>query len=117
MELPSLPADLAIVIAGLAAIVSHWLQDDGLSARINGLIALASRIVSAVATVFLTSGFSGNLKDDTLLLIATAFALAVKESFALLGYIRDAASPLAPAQVSARASVKPTVKSWPSDGE
>jgi hypothetical protein len=117
MELPSLPADLAVVIAGLAAIVSHWLQDDGLSARVNGLIALASLIVSAVATVFLTSGFSGNLKDDTLLLIATAFALAVKESFALLGYIRDAASPLAPAQVPARSSVRPTAQSWPSDGE
>jgi len=116
MQLPSLPADLAVVIAGLAAIVSHWLQDDGLSARVNGLIALASLIVSAVATVFLTSGFSGNLKDDTLLLIAVAFSLAVKESVALLGYIRDAASPLAPAPAST-SSVKPTVKSWPSDGE
>ena len=118
MQLPPLSADLSIVVAGLAAIISAWLRDDGLSIRVNGIIAIVALVIAAGACIFLTSGFSGNLKDDTLLLLAMAVTLATREFFVLLSYIQAAGSPIAPAQV-ATPSVRPTAQSWPksSDGE
>jgi ABC-type transport system involved in multi-copper enzyme maturation permease subunit len=119
MQFPPLPADLAIIVAGLASIISSWLRDDGLSARLNGLIAVLALVVAAAACIFLTVGFSGNLKDDTTLLIAVAFTLAGKEFFVLMSYLQAATSPLAPEPVPTRSSVRPTAQSWPksTDGE
>lgn len=114
MEFPPLPADLAIVVAGLASIISSWLRDDGLDTRVNGLIALVALVATAGACIFLTTGFSGNLKDDITLLIAVCFMLASKEFFALMSYLHSGTSPIAAAAARKRElSVKPTVQSWP----
>lgn len=116
MEFPPLPADLAIIVAGLASIISSWLRDDGLDARVNGLIALVALVATAGACIFLTTGFSGNLKDDITLLIAVCFMLASKEFFALMSYLQGGTSPIAAAAARKRErelSVKPTVQSWP----
>jgi hypothetical protein len=119
MAFPPLPADLAIIVAGLASIISSWLRDDGLDARVNGLIALVALVATAGACIFLTTGFSGNLKDDITLLIAVCFMLASKEFFALMSYLQGGTSPIAAAAARKRElAVKPTVQSWPkSDGQ
>lgn len=111
MEFPPLPADLTIIVAGLASIISAWLRDDGLSARVNGVIALVALVVTAGACVFLTTGFSGDLKSDALLLIAVSFLLAGKEFLALASYFQNATSPMA--SKPAELSVRPTAQSWP----
>lgn len=115
MEFPPLPADLAIIVAGLASIISAWLRDDGLSSRVNGLIALVALVATAAACVFLTTGFTGNLKDNITLLIAVSFLLAGKEFLALSSYFQNATSPMAskPAEIA----VKPTVTDWNQRGE
>lgn len=115
MGFPPLPADLTIIVAGLASIISAWLRDDGLSNRANGIIALLALVVTAGACIFLTTGFSGDLKSDVLLLIAVSFLLAGKEFLALASYFQNATSPMV--SKPAELAVKPTVKSWPGDGE
>jgi hypothetical protein len=115
--MPPLPTDIAIVVAGLASVLSSWLKGDGLSDRANGLIALVALVIAAGASIFLTTGFSSNLKDDLLLLIAMCFTLfnTFVEYRDLLSYLKNSPSALAPNP--AELAVKPTVKSWPSDGE
>jgi hypothetical protein len=88
--------NLAIIIAGAAAFLSAWLRDAGLSRWLNALIAGLAFVLSAVVTIALSTGFTGNFRDNILLFFAACASLAGKELFSLLGYLQEAKSPLAP---------------------
>jgi hypothetical protein len=88
--------NLAIILSAGASFLSAYLRDKGMGKWANAGIALAALVASAFAVIWLKSGFTGDLKSDTALLLATGIALAGKELFVLIGYLQDAQSPLAP---------------------
>jgi predicted PurR-regulated permease PerM len=92
----ALPPELSIFLAGVASWLSNYLRDDKLPRQQNILIALVGFIVCVVATLWLTAGFTNDLKSNALLLITMGVQLGLggKELIDLLNYIKDAPSPL-----------------------
>jgi hypothetical protein len=88
--------NLAIILSAGASLLSAYLRDANLGKWANAGISIVAFVVSSVAVIWMSTGFSGNLKSDTTLFLATAIALAGKELFVLIGYLQDAQSPLAP---------------------
>jgi hypothetical protein len=88
--------NLAIILSAGAAILSAYLRDANLGKWANAGIALVAFAISTAAVIWMGSGFTGDLKSDTTLFLAVAIGLAGKELFALIGYIQQVESPLAP---------------------
>jgi hypothetical protein len=95
----SIDSNLAIILSAGAAILSAYLRDAGMSKWANAGISLIAFALSALAVIWMGSGFSGDIKSDTTLFLAVAIGLAGKELFALIGYIQQVESPLAPKTV------------------
>ncbi len=91
----NIDSNLAIILSAGAALLSAYLRDANLGKWANAGIALVAFAISAVAVIWMGSGFTGDLKSDTTLFLAVAIGLAGKELFALLGYIQQVESPLA----------------------
>lgn len=92
----NIDSNLAIILSAGASTLSAYLRDAGMSKWANAGISLVAFIISTTAVILMSTGFSGNLKSDTTLFLAVAIGLAGKELFALLGYIQQVESPLAP---------------------
>jgi hypothetical protein len=88
--------NLAIILAAGASILSAYLRDSKLNKWANAGICLVAFVVATAAVIWMSTGFSGSLKDDTTLFLATAIGLAGKELFALLSYLQQVQSPIAP---------------------
>lgn len=107
-----LPADLSLFVAAIAAGSSAWLRTDGLTARTNALIAAGVFIVLVLLAIFMTTGFSSDLRTDLHIIVdgMLVVAGAVNEGSDLLGYLKTAQSPLAPKTPPAPMAVKAAVK-------
>jgi hypothetical protein len=92
----TIPQDLAIVLTALAALISNWLQGDGLPRWQNALIAATAFIILSVTCMWLIGGFNGDLKSIVLYFIGLAVILAGNELVSLLKYVQAGTSPLAP---------------------
>lgn len=92
----SIDSNLAIILSAGASILSAYLRDAGMSKWANAGISLIAFALSTLAVILMSTGFTGDLKSDTALFLAVAIGLAGKELFALLGYIQQVESPLAP---------------------
>jgi len=88
--------NLAIILSAGAAILSAYLRDANMGKWANAGISLIAFAVSTLAVILMSTGFTGDLKSDTTLFLAVAIGLAGKELFALIGYIQQVESPLAP---------------------
>lgn len=88
--------NLAIILSAGASILSAYLRDAGMSKWANAGISLVAFALSALAVIWMSSGFTGDIKSDTTLFLAVAIGLAGKELFALIGYVQEVESPLAP---------------------
>lgn len=97
--MPALPPDIAFIVSLLVSALSNYLRSDKLPRWANALIAILSIVVIALAMVWLTTGFTANLRQDVLLIIGMIVALfsGLKEVSALLDILQAANSPLAPA--------------------
>ncbi len=94
--MPPIQSDLIIVISALASAISHELRDDNLPTRVNASIATGAFIVILLATFWLQGPIVGSLREIALQIISLGIALlaSCKELYDLLGYLRDAPSPL-----------------------
>lgn len=102
--MPTIPQDLAVALAAIAILLSHWLQGDSLPARTNAIIAGSAFVVLSVATDLLI-GMSGGVREAILTIITIGVFLGYNELAPLLQYLNSLPSPL----VARPTSVRPTV--------
>lgn len=104
--MPTIPQDLAALLAGLAAIISYWLQDDGLPSWQNAAIAGVAFLALSAICMWLIGGFTGNARDMANYFILVSGGLAVTQLSSLIKWLKVSPSPLAPKVTSVRPMVR-----------
>lgn len=96
--MPPIQSDIIIVVSALASAISHRLRDANLPAWANASIAGLAFIVILLATFWLQGPIAVSPREIAFQIISLGIMLATscKELYDLLGYLRDARSPLAP---------------------
>lgn len=94
--MPTIPQDYLAVVSILIAVLSHKVRAANLSDGANSLIATPAIIIIAVVTVWMSTGFTTDLRADILLVCSMVASLApgLKELYDLLGYQYQSPSPL-----------------------
>lgn len=101
----TIPQYLIIALTGIAALISNWLQGDGLSRVKNALIAGSAFVLLSILCMWLIGGFNGDLRSIALYFIGLAVILAGNELMSLLKYMQAGPSPLAPKVTAMRRGV------------
>lgn len=91
-----IPEEIAVAIATLATIVSHYLRDAKLGRWLNALIASITLALCAFLVLWLTNSFASNLRANVGVFLLTVILITAKEGKDLWKYILEAKSPLVP---------------------
>lgn len=94
LTVPVLPPELAGVLPFVVAMFSNYLRDRQLPLWQNMLIVGSSIIFIAVFAAWLSNGFTSDLRQSVLLVLAFIGLLLYKDASALLDYLHAAPSPL-----------------------
>ena len=94
----TLPDALTFIVPLLVTMLSHFLRDAKLPASANGLIALASMVVTAVVCVWLSGSWTGDPQVLTTSVLLYVGYLSRNDFQALMAWLFASDSPVAPAQ-------------------
>jgi hypothetical protein len=101
---PIIPQDYLAAVSAVTAIFSHILREAGLSKTMNTIVSAIAILVITLSTIWITTGFSADIRSDVLLGCSIAVSLfsGGKEFADLLSFLYGLHSPIAPTPVPSR---------------
>lgn len=94
---PVIPQDWLIIVSALTTFISHYLRDANFSKSQNLIISVIAIVIISGATLWLTTGFTGDIKADVVLASGILISLFAdgKEFGDLLDFLYLMRSPIA----------------------
>lgn len=100
----TIPDALTVIIPLMVTALSHYLRDSKLSPMVNGLIALGAILITAVACVLLSTGWTGDFRTFTVAVLLFVGLLAHNDFQAVMSWLFVTPSPVAPATTATTAN-------------
>lgn len=106
--MPSIPADISTALVVFASVVSHALRGNNAPRWLNILFAALAFVVAAAGTFYVLGGFEQAYSTREALYVFLLFTVGLgsKELLALLYYLQEMPSPMAPANTRPMTAIR-----------